>query len=279
LKKSWEFLDLIHDIGFVQGRLLPQSSRGYQVFPSENWFLEFSLAEERRLTHIEWVIDSFTFLDNPILTQTRDVLELAKSTNIIVKVLCLDFLMDFQVLGLDLVSTVAKRYCELANESQIAFLLFPFVDRSSILRGNFSSRVASELLIDCASLLTNGTTKIMVEADLPPEQFAEWLGQLGIKEILVNYDIGNSASLGYDFRQEFEAYGALIAGLHIKDRYLFGGPAKLGQGNADWTGALKAWAAFRSSEGLTTMQTYRDLQGVKVFDEQLALVRKVLREA
>lgn len=268
----------ISDIGFVQGRLLPQTSRGYQTFPSENWFLEFSLAEERGLRHIEWVIDSFTFLDNPILTQTSNVLELANRNKVEVKVLCFDFLMEFHNLGMDLAQSQAKKYCEIANQNEISYLLFPFVDKSSLLKGSFSLRGAMEFLIDCTNFLTNGSTKIMVETDLPPEQFAEWLGQPGSSQISVNYDIGNSAALGYDFREEFEAYGELISGLHIKDRYLFGGPAPLGQGNADWKAALTAWAGFRPADGLTTMQTYRDIEGIKVFDEQLALVRKTLSE-
>lgn len=268
----------ISDIGFVQGRLLPQTTRGYQTFPSENWFLEFRLAEERGLSHIEWVIDSFTFLDNPILIETSEVLELADCHKVEVKVLCLDFLMGFQDLGMELVSSVAKRYCELASQYKIPYLLFPFVDMSSLLRGNFALDGAMDFIMDCTHLLTNGATKIMVEADLPPKQFVDWLGQSRSNQICVNYDIGNSAALGYDFREEFDAYGELIAGLHIKDRYLFGGPAPLGQGNADWSGALTAWAGFRPAAGLTTMQTYRDLGGIKVFDEQLALVKRTLSE-
>ena len=36
--------------------------------------------------------------------------------------------------------------------------------------------------------------------------------------IKVNYDSGNSASLGYSVTEEFAAYGNRIGSIHIKDR-------------------------------------------------------------
>ena len=57
---------------------------------------------------------------------------------------------------------------------------------------------------------------------------------IGSNNIKVNYDIGNSAALGYDPTEEFIAYGNNITDLHIKDRLLGGESVLLGSGNANF---------------------------------------------
>ena len=49
----------------------------------------------------------------------------------------------------------------------------------------------------------------------------------------VNYDSGNSASLGYCPCEEFAAYGNRIGSVHIKDRIRGGGTVPLGEGDTD----------------------------------------------
>jgi len=65
------------------------------------------------------------------------------------------------------------------------------------------------------------------------------LEEVGHPLLKVNYDSGNSASLGYAPQEEFAAYGAKIGSVHIKDRVLGGGTVPLGQGNADFTALFR----------------------------------------
>jgi L-ribulose-5-phosphate 3-epimerase len=51
--------------------------------------------------------------------------------------------------------------------------------------------------------------------------------------IRANYDIGNSASLGYDPNEEFADIGHWLGSVHIKDRMLHGGTVPLGSGSAN----------------------------------------------
>ena len=44
--------------------------------------------------------------------------------------------------------------------------------------------------------------------------------------IKVNYDSGNSASLGYDPTDEFAAYGERVGSVHIKDRVAAEAPCR-----------------------------------------------------
>ena len=93
--------------------------------------------------------------------------------------------------------------------------------------------------------------------------------------ITVNYDIGNSAALGFDPLEELNAYGEKISDIHIKDRLLDGGSVKLGTGNANIPEFLKLIEDFNYS-GPLIMQAYRDDEGVSIFEEQLNWVKTFL---
>ncbi len=60
----------------------------------------------------------------------------------------------------------------------------------------------------------------------------------------MNYDSGNSSSLGYEVGEEFAAYGHRIGSVHIKDRRLGGGTVPLGTGNADLPAVFRGLAAL-----------------------------------
>ena len=93
----------------------------------------------------------------------------------------------------------------------------------------------------------------------------------------MNYDIGNSASLGYDTEEEITCYGSQITDVHIKDRTKGGGSVQLGTGDADIEKSLSLLAEIGYS-GLFILQAYRDDDGIAVFDKQLQLFRTMLRK-
>jgi sugar phosphate isomerase/epimerase len=91
----------------------------------------------------------------------------------------------------------------------------------------------------------------------------------------VNYDIGNSAYLGYAHDEEFDAYGDRISLVHIKDRQYEGGSVPLGQGNADIPGVIERLREMKFN-GPVTMQAYRDAPGLEILDEQLRWLTPIL---
>jgi hexulose-6-phosphate isomerase len=78
-----------------------------------------------------------------------------------------------------------------------------------------------------------------------------------------NYDSGNSASLGYDVRQELAAYGNRIGSVHIKDRIRGGGTVPLGTGNADLPALFTELAATEYA-GDFVLQVARELPGNEI---------------
>ena len=116
---------------------------------------------------------------------------------------------------------------------------------------------------------------LSLETDLPPKAFKKLLDQLNFKNITVNYDIGNSASLGFDSEEELDSYGHKISDVHIKDRILDGGSVVLGEGNADFERFFKKLEQFEYT-GPFIMQAYRDNEGVSIFKKQLDWISQYL---
>jgi len=78
----------------MQGRLSTQTDQGYQAFPWTTWESEFEMAAERKLEHIEWVLDSWKVQDNPILSNPSAVKLKVEESGVRVVSVCADYLMD-----------------------------------------------------------------------------------------------------------------------------------------------------------------------------------------
>ena len=113
-----------------------------------------------------------------------------------------------------------------------------------------------------------------METDLPPLSFTELLNQLNSKSVTVNYDTGNSASLGYDFRKELGSYGDRISDLHIKDRIFKGGSVFLGTGDVKFPEFLTEFGK-NDFDGPMIMQLYRDDEGIAIFKEQFEVFNRL----
>jgi hexulose-6-phosphate isomerase len=79
----------------------------------------------------------------------------------------------------------------------------------------------------------------------------------------VNYDSGNSASLGYSPSAEFGAYGSRVGSVHIKDRVRGGGTVPLGTGDTDFD-TLFSCLDDAAYEGDYVLQVARGADGDEV---------------
>ena len=257
----------------MQGRLSPQSDRGYQAFPWETWQKEFDSAAERGLEHIEWVLDSWRVDENPLTVSAAAVRTRIRETDVQVVSVCADYLMDSP---LDVESVkpwvTLQSLVEAMQEVGATWLVVPCVDQASLRESSAVERLkrAAEPL---AAILANTGIQISLESDLDPVAFSDLLSELDPRLFGVNYDIGNSAALGYALDDEFDTYGSAISVVHIKDRPLHGGSVFLGQGNADIARAIERLLSL-GFEGPLTMQAFRDIEGVATLDCQLDWVQE-----
>jgi L-ribulose-5-phosphate 3-epimerase len=264
-------------LGVMQGRLSPMIFGGYQAFPTELWAEEFELAKVRGLQHIEWVLDSPSISYNPILANPEIIKIRCMETGTRVVSVCADFLMDVP-LDVDLPETW-KPLDQLIRSMSVLgarHLVVPCVDASSVVDPG-SRRRLSLAMRALSDRLDGQDIQIALETDLPPIPFLELLDALDPARFGVNYDIGNSASLGFDPAEELDSYGHRINLLHVKDRRFHGGSVPLGTGSADLKGVLSRLAE-RQFNGPVTLQCFRDKEGIGVFDQQLASYLSMIQE-
>ena len=255
--------------GVMQGRLSPQSDRGYQAFPWETWQEEFDLAADRGLEHIEWVLDSWRVDENPIIGATAKVRKRTENSGVRVVSVCADYLMDSP---LDVYQcppwVVLRSLIEAMQELGAEWLVLPCVDHASLRQSSSLDRF-KRAIEPLAEIVASTSIQVSLESDLGPSQLGELLDGLDSKVFGVNYDIGNSAALGYVLDEEFDSYGQRISVVHVKDRHLYGQSVLLGQGDANIHRAIELLVDLGFT-GPVTMQAFRDSDGIAALDRQLS---------
>lgn len=230
-------------IGVMQGRLLPPSDGCFQCFPRKRWREEFPLAAEAGLDAIEWIYDSPGEGDNPLGTDSglAEMRRLSEKSNIAVVSVCADYFMERPLAkaaaaeqALESTERINKLLwlldrCKLAG---IRRVVLPFVDNSRIDSDAEEAQVV-QVLRRVLGHAEQAGVELHLETSLDPQRFSALLAKLPHRFLKANYDSGNSASLGYDARQEVAAYGTRIGSVHIKDRIRGGGTVPLGTGNAN----------------------------------------------
>jgi hexulose-6-phosphate isomerase len=226
-------------IGFMQGRLSALVDGKIQAFPWAEWREEFPRAKALGLMRMEWTIDQDRLRENPLATDAgqNEIVALAHANGLRVPSLTGDCFMqapfwkidglahDALVADLDLLIAACHRI-------GIEFVVIPLVDNGKIERESEADTLKRVLLARSGQLAARNV-KIVFESDLPPRELARFMEAFPADVFGINYDSGNSASLGYDSTEEIEAYAPRILNVHVKDRIRGGTTVPLGTGNAD----------------------------------------------
>jgi L-ribulose-5-phosphate 3-epimerase len=228
------------NIGIMQGRMLPPTDNRIQCFPRERWADEFELAAQAGLDCIEWIYDLYGADVNPLATDPglEKLRELSRQHKVKILSVCADYFMDKPLVRAsqaELEQRLDTLYWLLERGRLIGInrMVIPFVDASRIdTQAEFEGVVV--LLRRILEQARPLGIEIHLETSLPPDRFAELLSQLPDPLLKVNYDSGNSSSLGYAPRAEFAAYGERVGSVHIKDRLLGASTVPLGSGDADF---------------------------------------------
>jgi L-ribulose-5-phosphate 3-epimerase len=256
-------------VAIMQGRLVPPIDGRIQCFPRERWRDEFALAAAAELDAIEWIFDVVGLDVNPVATDAglQEIAGLSAQTGVGVRSICADYFMDRPLLRADdheiedRIETLSwlLRRCALLGAGRV---VLPFVDASQIGSGAERAFVAS-ILGRLLSVLDETGVELHLETSLAPEPFADLLARLPHPSVKVNYDSGNSASLGYSPGDEFAAYGSRVGSVHIKDRVRGGGTVPLGSGDADFE-ALFRCLDDTAYHGDFVLQVARGMDGDEV---------------
>lgn len=266
--------------GIMQGRLLPKYKGRYQAHPIGYWSDEFLIAKKIGLSLIEFIFDYDKFKTNPLFTKEgqKKIKSLISSTGIRVKSVCADYFMINKIHDSDLKkqNQAIKTLLHLmhnCDQLKIEYIILPFVDKSSI-NNIFKKNRLCSIFSELETEFKNFSCKLSLETDLSPIKFSDLLSKINQKKISVNYDSGNSASKGYDMREEFNAYGKEISIIHIKDRKFNSGPITLGKGDVNFN-LLCNLINIYDYNGPLIFQTYRDKEGVEIFKKQFEFFKNI----
>lgn len=224
----------------MQGRLSPLVNGKIQAFPWGRWREEFSAAEALGLRLMEWTLDQDRLYENPLMTTSgrNEIRRLATTHGVTVASLTGDCFMQapfYKTEGVERIRLLEdfKNIVDACAELNIRYIVVPLVDNGRLEAPHHEENLRTGLEgLDTA--LKDAGMKIVFESDYPPDRLKTFISSFPMLTFGINYDIGNSAALGFDPAKEITAYGARIDNVHVKDRKQGGSTVPLGAGNADF---------------------------------------------
>ena len=226
-------------IGIMQGRLSPPVRGLIQSFPVDTWKEEFSRAYKAGLDCIEWIYEVDTEADNPLRTDQgiAEIRRVAENSGVDVWTICADYYMTDRLVSHDgkpnqAVVQHLEWLMERASRLGIRYIVLPFVDTSS-LRSSQEVKGLLDVLNSVMPAVERANVELHLETDFTPADLVDVLERVAHPLLRANYDIGNSASLGYNPEEELALLKPWLGSVHIKDRILGGGTVPLGTGSAD----------------------------------------------
>jgi hexulose-6-phosphate isomerase len=232
-------------IGFMQGRLSDLVDGKIQAFPWNEWREEFPRAKALGLGRMEWTIDQERLRENPLTAEggRGAIARLSRGNEMQIPSLTGDCFMQapfWKADGQAREALLADLDLVLASCAalRVQFVVIPLVDNGKIEAPEQAEVLLRSLLDRTASLSRQGI-KIVFESDLPPAELAQFIAKFPCEMFGINYDIGNSAALGFDCSEEIAAYAPRILNVHVKDRLRGGTTVPLGTGAADLAEAIR----------------------------------------
>ena len=250
----------------MQGRLSPLINGRIQAFPWENWKDEFIVAQQISIHLMEWTLDQECLYENPLLTETgqAEIRALCQRHELGIPSLTGDCFMQaplWKALGAER-RALEYDFTEIAKGCAaigITMIVVPLVDNGRLESADQEDNLVAFLERQADFLVAHGL-KVLFESDYAPQELARFIARLDTALFGINYDIGNSAALGFKPQEEFEAYGPRIVNIHIKDRVFGGTTVALGTGSADFDSVFAAISQIKY-QGNFILQTARAADG------------------
>lgn len=263
-------MNLLKNLGFMQGRLSPTKKNKIQFFPEKHWKREFKLASILGLKNLEWTLDYKNLLKNPIFNDKgkKNIKYLCSKYKVEIKSLTGDCFMQkpfWEQKKKEKYINYLKKIINACGVLNIKFIIFPLVDKSSIKNSKIENIIINELK-KITYLLKKNKLMLLFESDYNPKKLKNFIEKFDTKYFAINYDMGNSASMGYDVNEEFLNYGKYIKNIHIKDRLFKGKTVRLGYGNVNFEAVFKNIEKINYNN-LLIFQTARSIKKNKDFDE------------
>ncbi len=232
-------------LGFMQGRLVnSEKKNSIQCFPAKNWAEELKIAKKLNFKIMEWTINDENIKHNPLFNgKIKYLKKLVKKNKIKIPSITLDYFMQRPFFKIkkktekEKVINNLKKIIINGNKLNIKYFVLPLVDNSSVKSIN-QEKILVEGIIELLKLIKKNSY-FLFEIDYLPNKIPNFIKKFKSNKVGINYDTGNSAGLGYDFKKELK-YFKYVKNIHIKDRKLRGKTVRLGFGNWEYKKFFKS---------------------------------------
>lgn len=250
----------------MQGRLCERVDGKVQAFPWRDWEGEFPAAAGIGLHLMEWTLDQDLLYENPLMTTEgqEKIRTLCQHHDLAISSLTGDCFMQAPFWKIDGQARTDLQsdflaICRACAAVGIQMIVVPLVDNGR-LETVEQENVLIEFLLAQQSFLSQHKLQVIFECDFTPAELARFIARLPAERFGINYDVGNSAALGFKPVEEFAAYGDRVVNVHVKDRVLGGTTVPLKTGSADFD-AVFAALTQKNYQGNFILQTARAAKG------------------
>jgi L-ribulose-5-phosphate 3-epimerase len=257
---------MTRQIGFMQGRLCERVDGKIQAFPWRDWASEFPAAAAIDLHLMEWTLDQDRLYENPLmrLQGQKMIRTLCRQYDLAIPSLTGDCFMQAPFWKVNGQARASLQADFLAIGSACAavgirMIVVPLVDGGRLETAE-QENILVDFLLAQQTFLKQHHLMVIFESDFIPTDLARFIDRLPADLFGINYDIGNSAALGFKPQEEFGAYGERVVNVHIKDRVLSGTTVPLKTGSANFDAVFLSLAR-KNYRGNFILQTARAAPG------------------
>ena len=250
-----------NQIAIMQGRLVNSEKKGeIQFFPKKFWEKELKLFNENNFKYIEWVASLENLNENPIF-QKNNIEKIKKATvknKVSIRSIDAQFFVKEPFFRGSLKQREKKFYKlkKLLINSQklnIKNFIIPVLEEAKLKTAKEEDRLIKG--IKKLSKFLRKKNFILLECDAHPTKLLKIIKLINLKNVGLNYDIGNSAGKKYNFNME-KKYFKHVKNIHLKDKNLRENSVRLGEGVADFANIF-AYLKKIKYNGTFAMQTAR----------------------
>ena len=272
------------DFLLVQGRALPQTDDILQSFPSQ-WRNEFPLMRDLNFYGIEWIYDKKSEYSNPILNEDgrKQIADASKQYDIRLENIVLDWFMSYPLIS-DEYSTIKRMeklssLIDLSAKTGFKRIILPLLEENNISSIDKRNKLIEFFNNKISKQLESNEIEIHLETSLPPEDEYNLIKKLDSTKFQLCFDMGNSASFGYDPFIVINTVKDYLGSVHIKDRLVRGPSVPLGEGAVKFTTVFQCLHKINFS-GPFSFQIYRNKQSnnMQILEDALIFIRNVIKE-
>ena len=249
-------------LGMMQGRLSPIKGGKIQKFPWQNWKKEPKIQFDMGIFGTEWTIDLWHYYKNPLIKYPRECLKHFNECGVKIWGVTSDAHMHgnfwTEINGLyptKRLHDLTFKILQSLRAAEATYLVIPLVDDGKISQKRSNDYLVEELL-KYTHFLRDNNLKILFEVDFLPQATLDFIQQFPEDCFGINYDMGNSASMGLDPVSEISLYGSYIKNVHVKDRPRDGTNCLLGKGSVDFKTVIREFKNLKYN-GKFVLQTGR----------------------